>query len=662
MWQITPIVVALLLATFLNLLVTIVAWRRRKSRLARYFFLSMLGILLWTFSAGMGYALTPLALKIFFATLEAWGYMTALVLLTCAAIQFAGNEQWLRKTSLRLFLGLVWACNVGLVSTNAWHGWMWTDFVPQGNNVTLFVHGPAYPLIALNGYLLIGLITFSLWQAIWKGSALARRQGAVLLLATLFPMLANLAYHAAWGGVKGLDWTSVTYSLTALIYLWAFTSVQLFDLAPIARRHLFENMRDGVIFVDADGRVVDVSAAAARFLRVAQPFFIGKRWLEMLPEAAECALADKEKEAHCEIQLAQAPGQFFDIRLSPIHSEDGAFVGQLLLLGNVTARKENELRLLQLTQAVQQSPITVIITDLEGCILYVNPCFSELTGYTQDEVLGRKTSILQSGRTSQQVYRQMWQTILAGQVWRGEFLNRKKNDELYWEEAVIGPVKDKTGAIVNFIATKQDITLQKQALQDLQTANSLLERQLTEIQTLQVSLREQATHDPLTGLYNRRFLYEVLEPKFAQAERNSQPISILLLDIDHFKRVNDTYGHSAGDACLKTLAQTLEQVSRGSDMCFRYGGEEFLLLLPDTSAAGAFYLAEILRQKVEQTPCLYEDQAIAITISLGVATFPQNGRSSEEIIHCADTALYRSKEQGRNRVSAFEVSAGRGGG
>ncbi len=146
--------------------------------------------------------------------------------------------------------------------------------------------------------------------------------------------------------------------------------------------------------------------------------------------------------------------RYFDVLISPLREESKKVIGRLIISREVTRLKENELRFLQLTQAVEQSPASVIITDLDGNIEYVNPQFSQLTGYTYEESIGKKTNIVKSGYTPEDVYRDMWQTILAGKSWRGEFLNKKKNGELYWEQAVMAPVLDNDGHILNFIAVK----------------------------------------------------------------------------------------------------------------------------------------------------------------------------------------------------------------
>ena len=327
---------------------------------------------------------------------------------------------------------------------------------------------------------------------------------------------------------------------------------------------------------------------------------------------------------------------------------------QLLQRGRVEeVLQERALRLAQLSQAVEHSPVSVVITDVEGSITYVNPEFTQLTGYSADEAMGKNPRIIKSGRTPQSVYEELWSTILGGGVWRGEFLNRKRSGDLYWELAVIAPLLDASGHILSFIAVKVDITKRKRAEEALTAANEQLERHVAEIEELQAQLQDQAVRDPLTRLYNRRFLEETLDREFHTARRHDQTLSVILADIDHFKKINDTYGHRAGDEYLIQLAEVLESQVRRSDIVCRLGGEEFLVILPDCDAESAATLAENLRRIVEKTWLITSGAEIHATISLGVVSCPGGRGGADDTIDNADKAMYESKRAGRNRVTVW---------
>jgi len=200
---------------------------------------------------------------------------------------------------------------------------------------------------------------------------------------------------------------------------------------------------------------------------------------------------------------------------------------------------------------------------------------------------------------------------------------------------------------------QQDIAERKQVESSLKKANEQLQSQVAEIEKLQADLREQALHDPLTGLYNRRYLSEAIEREIARARREENPLSVIVMDLDHFKDVNDTLGHQIGDQYLIAFAALLRSRIRKSDIACRYGGEEFLLVLPGTSLEDGVKRAEEIRREYANITLPGRSMQKQVTISMGVATYPLHGEGSEEIVIKADKALYKSKENGRNRVTVW---------
>lgn len=189
----------------------------------------------------------------------------------------------------------------------------------------------------------------------------------------------------------------------------------------------------------------------------------------------------------------------------------------------------------------------------------------------------------------------------------------------------------------------------------LMHSETALQQQLSEVQTLQSLLTQQVNSDPLTGLYNRRYLTETMGRELARCMREGQPLSVLMIDIDHFKVVNDTYGHQAGDEVLKQLGAILVQEVRGSDLACRYGGEEFLVLFPNMPLSAAGVRAEQYRQKVEAAILGFGEFQINTRLSIGVAGFPGHATTPEGLIQAADRALYEAKRQGRNRVVVMDA-------
>lgn len=215
----------------------------------------------------------------------------------------------------------------------------------------------------------------------------------------------------------------------------------------------------------------------------------------------------------------------------------------------------------------------------------------------------------------------------------------------------ITPLFSKEGRITGRLVTWQDITRQLQTEARLEEANLQLRTQLREIKSLQAILKQQVIRDPLTGLLNRRFLEEALDKEVARAKRKAYPITILIIDIDEFKRVNDTYGHAAGDMVLENLGELLLQQTRKDDLAVRLGGEEFLILMNEVGLERGMKRADGLRGLIEKMESKFEGISISITVSIGAAEYPSSSQEIRDVMRKADQALYRAKYKGRNQVA-----------
>ncbi len=410
----------------------------------------------------------------------------------------------------------------------------------------------------------------------------------------------------------------------------------------------------------------------------------------------------------------------------------------------------------RLSRVVEESPVSVIITDIKGNIEYVNPFFTQTTGYSAEEVVGRNPRIFNSGHTPPEKYQELWRTITSGQVWRGVFQNKRKDGSLVWEAATIAPIKDRGGKISNFVALKEDITKRKEAEESLMESEArfrsifqsaaaamivvvdengvfsewnigaerafgysaretvgkpltmlMPERyreahikgfaravgqgglshsgvthelsglrkngqefpleltlgswkkdgkiyfsafilDITERKEAEKEIRQLALTDPLTGLANRNQFNTRLEEALRYARRFGQHVGLMLLDLDKFKAVNDAYGHPVGDALLKWVSDSLNEIVREVDTVARLGGDEFAIVL---NGVGESYDVSVPAEKIIaklSEPVTIKGHKIQISTSIGVSFFNKDETGPKELIQKADKALYQAKHEGRN--------------
>lgn len=419
----------------------------------------------------------------------------------------------------------------------------------------------------------------------------------------------------------------------------------------------------------------------------------------------------------------------------------------------IVVREHSETQLRKFCRAVERSPVSIIITKTNGEFEYVNPKFTHLTGYSLDELAGKTPRVLSSGEHHAVFFENLWATITAGHEWHGEFRNRKKNGELYWEYVAIAPVFDVDGKITNYISIQENITERKLVEEKLQQQkqfsddiiNSLpgifymldergrfirvnpkfmevtgyskneldgmtaldffagedktliaqrmrkvfeegdscaeaelvvksgqkipyyfsghrtsidgqsylvgLGADIAERRALEQALAQQAKTDSLTGLSNRRNFLELADKELARAKRYDKLLSVLMLDLDEFKRINDTYGHQTGDCVLRKVGEVCLETLREVDIAGRIGGEEFAILLPESDAKQAIEVAERLRQDLENSlVTLEQGREINFTASIGVTTLTTADTSVDKLLSLADKALYEAKRTGRNKV------------
>jgi diguanylate cyclase (GGDEF)-like protein/PAS domain S-box-containing protein len=412
------------------------------------------------------------------------------------------------------------------------------------------------------------------------------------------------------------------------------------------------SLGEGMYVIDTKANIVYVNPATCKILGYAKEELLGKSahyTFHLTKQGNACSLEE------CSIISAvkkdgyiQSVNEYFmtkDGKEIPIELnaralyKDNKLYQIVTIFKDISEKKESEQKMKLLTKALNSSASAIIITDIDANIEWANPAFEKLTGYAFDEIEGKKPrEFVKSGRQNISFYKQMWDTILAKKPWKGEIINKRKDGIFYYEELNITPVLDKNDNISNFIAVKQDISGRKEK---------------------EKTIEHLAYYDHLTNLPNRRLFNEHLKHLFNSVQKKEKNAALLFLDLDNFKKLNDTFGHDIGDLLLREVAHRLEQNIRAKDIVSRLGGDEFVIILDnlDKQKSEAQALAQRVALKLLETianPFSLKELEYTTTVSIGIHVFGKEEKSVDEILKKADIALYGAKAKGRNTYYLYQ--------
>ena len=495
------------------------------------------GLAVWAICYAMITLWPTLEGKRFWLRMENLGILTVPVFWFIFTVQYAQVDKWLSKfTGALLFL--IPLVSLLILFSDDWFHYYYSSIRPvsESGGPLVIERGPWYLISAIQSYVLnLAGMAVLIWRFIYYRN-IYRKQLTILVAAVLIPLLVNVFYQFAPRIFPTLsvlvDFTPISFTATAFLLTIGVFGLRLFDLIPIARHTVMENIPEMVFVVDAHDRVLDANPMAQKALGKSLDEIIGKDPLEVFvnwPQLINRFLTSDE--THEEIQIPGDPSRILEIDISPLYNQFNRLEGRVIVAHDIT--------------------------------------------------------------------------------------------EHTWLE------------------------------NDLKYANEALIKQLEEINKLRDELQEQAIRDPLTNAYNRRYMSEFLDKEVARAERENTPVTVVIVDMDNFKQFNDSYGHKCGDVVLQAMAIFLIDHSRRGDVVCRYGGEEFVILMPNISHEIGFERAEMWRQDFSESVIDFEGMKLFATFSAGVATFPQHGLTGDAILQAADNALYRSKDAGRNKVTRF---------
>jgi diguanylate cyclase (GGDEF)-like protein/PAS domain S-box-containing protein len=400
---------------------------------------------------------------------------------------------------------------------------------------------------------------------------------------------------------------------------------------------IFEYSPVGIFHYDRKGVIQKTNKRFEAILRTDRNTLIDFNMLERLENTELLNMVKQSLQGKVSVYegpYTSVSGQRFmylHANFVPLYSSTGALEGGIGVFDDFTEKQQDTENLKKLSMVVEYSPESIFITDINGSIEYANPKFTEITGYTAVEVIGKKANTFRSHNTPDSVYKKLWTTILSGQQWRGELQNSKKNGELFWAQVCIVPVTS-DGAITHFIGIQVDVTKARAASQ---------------------KIAYQATHDMLTGLINRYEFENLLAQRISSSQQDDTTHSLIFLDLDQFKIINDTCGHMAGDEMLCQLGLLLAKNIKPQDLLARLGGDEFAIIMTQCSLAQAESTAKNILELIANFQFMWEKNIFSISASIGLAEINRQTKNTKEILICVDSACYAAKDLGRNRIHIY---------
>ncbi|TAL44575.1 MAG: EAL domain-containing protein [Methylovulum sp.] len=491
---------------------------------------------------------------------------------------------------------------------------------------------------------------FFVWSAVRFG-----RHGVLLvMLITTSQDLLGLARHIGFFGA--------TFAQTGLINFWFYTLVlsvvgmmlaliiyennqakQTLSLSEEKLRTMFEMSALGMARNAMDGRYIEANNALLDMVGYSLEELNRLTYWDLTPKEYEPQealqlelLSATHRYGPYEKEYFHKDGRRIAIRLNGvlIDGSDGEkYIWSTI--EDISERRQTEEAMRLAALVYQNSSEAMVVTDADDTILAINPAFTQLTGYTADEIVGKHPNIRSSGRQDEAFYREMRRDIEASGCWQGEIWNRRKSGEVCAEWLSINTIFNPDGSVHRRVALFYDIT-EKKASDDL--------------------IWQQANFDPLTGLPNRRMFHDRLDQDIRKAHRNNLLLALLFLDLDRFKEVNDSFGHGIGDQLLKEAAQRLNNSVREIDTVARLGGDEFTVILGELDDINK---VESIAQRILaglSKPFTLGNDIAYISASIGIAFYSENAVTGEELLRCADQAMYCAKNQGRNRYSFFNLA------
>jgi diguanylate cyclase (GGDEF)-like protein len=598
-------------------------------------------------------------------------------------LRFTGFADWINH-QVKIGLALIPA-GLGLLAvTNDLHHLVISNLnlVPgMGGAVFVFSPGAFGILYVLYIILILGASLLLLLRLTLEARPFYQKQAIALIAGPASGVIALFMFTTNLNPIAPYSPIPYIFALDTLLAAWGIFQLKIGDVLPVVREQVFDEMLDGVLIIDRHKRVVELNRAAAKMLHIDEDLHPGLELRSVAPTLAgqiDLSTSLEGKDQSVELGNGSHP-HHFNARTSFWIDADGQLTSCQIWLRDITAlmQVEDSLRLaLKETETLRQAGLALAAElDLDQILERVLRYLQQAVPYDRAQVLMEEEGAIRVRAlygmtlpsTEDGLARRLKNYLLIQQM--------HKSPETICVPVVVEdhpfasllPVDTRSFLAVPLLMSHRFVgclVLESYKLGRYGSAEQLLVEAFASQASISIQnaylfqkVREQATTDPLTGVYNRRYFIEVVNHEIGLARQQERKLSMVLIDLDHFKLVNDTYGHVAGDQVLVRVAQTAKGQIRTSDVCCRYGGEEFAILLPDTDLNAAVQVASRLREEINLARVQTRKGEVCVTASIGVAALDSRTATVEDLLHQADLALYAAKEGGRNCVRFMHLNS-----
>ena len=678
-WDYTPFAAVLHITAITSACIAFLIARRRSAPGTDALILLMCAVAEWAFAAGMEAATMGVTQKILWAKIEYLGAVTAPTLFMVFTLEYLQLTRFLTRRYLLLYSVIPLAALIVTI-TNDWHGLIWNSFQASTTmpNTLIYGHGIGYYVLIAYDYAVVVIGIAVMLQAWLRSKQPYRRQAGIILISSIFPIVTGLTYTLGGNLFPGLDMTPVSFLITGLILALGVFQFGLFDLTPVARHLLIENMNDGILVLDVEDRIVDINPMAESIIAIPARNALGRPIAEVLSSWGTFLQSIKETgELQIEILSREDNPRFYDLHVNELFNRKKVPIGRLLAFRDVTHYRQTENQLAHQNEELRIiEKINLAITaglDMQQTIKTLHEQCSHVAPidlfyvalYDEERSLITVPLHYEGGRYQKGTLRDINER--PGTI--GDVIRTRKT--LYLKDnvkLVTGPLNPNPGVdrpANSYLGIPLMVRDQVVGVMSIQSyrPNAYREDQISMLERISVHAaiaienarlyaEEQrlAIIDELTGIYNYRGLMEIGEREVERARRFNRPLSILFFDIDDFRNFNNKYSHSTGNIVLKTLVQRCRTILRSVDVFTRFGGDEFVAILPETELASAEAVARRLIAEITASEIETPHGKLKVTISIGLATLVSETTNLAELIEHANRAEHQAKK-GQNRFA-----------